>query len=129
MDYNKYEPEPERNKHPAVWQEVLQSLRQRPDVPSTLLRDMQQRDDFGRQKYGTPLQPFNGRNPIIDAYQEALDLVVYTKQAVIEATKNSRHPLSLRGPKLVLIHLAAIQCAINLRRVLDEGGGNASTVS
>lgn len=35
-------------------------------------------------KYGTPLQANNGRNPLIDAYQEALDLCVYLRQEIEE---------------------------------------------
>lgn len=46
--------------------------------------DMRQRDAEGRRKYDTPLQAFNGRRPLVDAYQEALDLVVYLRQAVEE---------------------------------------------
>lgn len=41
-------------------------------------------DKFGRRKYGTPLQPFNGRDPLVDAYQEVLDLAVYLRQAIWE---------------------------------------------
>jgi hypothetical protein len=33
-----------------------------------------------------PLQAHNGRNALIDAYQEALDLVVYLRQAIEEQT-------------------------------------------
>lgn len=38
------------------------------------------RDALARE----PLQPHNGRNALIDAYQEALDLVVYLRQALEE---------------------------------------------
>jgi hypothetical protein len=120
MDCTRYEPEPLKNEHPAVWQEIIEALKGRSDVPASLLADMQRRDDFGRQKYHTPLQPFNGRNPIMDAYQEALDLVAYTKQAVMESTKNYQNSLFLsKDPRLTLVHLAAVQCAIHLRQILD----------
>lgn len=49
-----------------------------------VIADMQERDRVGRERYGTPLQAFNGRDPLIDAYQEALDLVVYLRQAIEE---------------------------------------------
>lgn len=39
---------------------------------------------MGEQKYGTRLQTFNGRNALIDAYQEALDLVMYLRQKFLE---------------------------------------------
>lgn len=67
---NSPEPDPVRNSQPPVWPMVIV--------------DMNRRDHEGRAKYGTPLQPFNGRDPLIDAYQEALDLVVYLRQAIYE---------------------------------------------
>lgn len=46
--------------------------------------DIEERNAMGIAKYGTPLQVFNGRDPLVDAYQEALDLVVYLRQAIEE---------------------------------------------
>lgn len=64
------EPDPIPNTEPAVW-ELVQ-------------RDMMARNGFGIAKYGTPLQPNNGRNALKDAYEEALDLCVYLRQALYE---------------------------------------------
>jgi hypothetical protein len=64
------QPAPEPNDRPAAWDLVL--------------ADMRARDAEGRRKYGTPLQPFNGRDALVDAYQEALDLAVYLRQAIYE---------------------------------------------
>jgi len=55
-----------------------------PAVWGLVMADMVNRDKFGEQKYGTRLQPFNGRDPLIDAYQEALDLIVYLRQMIYE---------------------------------------------
>ena len=49
-----------------------------------VIQDMQARDQLGRRKYGVPLQPYNGRDALKDAYQEALDLCVYLRQALYE---------------------------------------------
>lgn len=49
-----------------------------------VIADMKERDHVGRERYGTPLQTHNGRDPLVDAYQEALDLVVYLRQAIEE---------------------------------------------
>lgn len=49
-----------------------------------VIADMHERDQVGRQRYGTPLQAHNGRDALVDAYQEALDLVVYLRQAIEE---------------------------------------------
>lgn len=64
------EPAPVANAQPAVWPLVMV--------------DMAERDKFGREKYGTPLQPHNGRDALKDAYQEALDLAVYLRTAIFE---------------------------------------------
>jgi len=46
--------------------------------------DLRRRKEYGTRKYGTPLQAFNGRNPLLDAYEEVLDLAVYLKQRLVE---------------------------------------------
>lgn len=53
-------------------------------VNDAVIADMQFRSLQGIAKYGTELKSFNGRDPLIDAYQEALDLAVYLKQALLE---------------------------------------------
>lgn len=64
------QPPPVPNDRPAVWDLVV--------------ADMAERDRVGRARYGTPLQPNNGRDALVDAYQEALDLAVYLRQAIFE---------------------------------------------
>jgi len=49
-----------------------------------VIEDMKARDQFGRAKYGVPVLAGNGRDALVDAYQEALDLVVYLRQAIEE---------------------------------------------
>ena len=58
------------NHHPASWDLVL--------------ADMAKRDAEGLRKYGTRLQPHNGRDQLQDAYEEALDLAVYLRTALYE---------------------------------------------
>ena len=60
-----------------------------------VIADMRERDHVGRERYGTPLQVNNGRDALIDAYQEALDLVVYLRQA-IEERKHAAIPTTLK---------------------------------
>lgn len=64
------QPAPVHNNLPAVWQLVRQ--------------DMIERDQLGRERYGVPLQPHNGRDALVDAYQEILDAAVYLRQAIYE---------------------------------------------
>lgn len=53
-------------------------------VTDAVVADMIQRREHGRAKYGTELMSHNGRDALADAYQEALDLAVYLKQALLE---------------------------------------------
>lgn len=53
-------------------------------VQTTVIRDLETRTAVGIERYGTGLQPFNGRDALRDAYEEALDLAVYLKQVLIE---------------------------------------------
>ena len=49
-----------------------------------VIEDMHARDQTGRERYGVPLQAGNGRDALRDAYEEALDLAVYLRQAIAE---------------------------------------------
>lgn len=67
------QPSPKPNNHQATW--------------ALVISDMVNRNNIGVAKYGTPLQPFNGRNSLQDAYEEVLDLAVYLKNAIVESEK------------------------------------------
>ena len=49
-----------------------------------VLSDLLARDTVGQKKYKTSLKTNNGRDALMDAYQEALDLCMYLKQAIME---------------------------------------------
>ena len=70
QNLSKPEPAPKPNGNPHLW--------------SLVIRDMLDRNSAGVEKYGTPLQAGNGRDALMDAYQEALDLCVYLRQAIEE---------------------------------------------
>jgi hypothetical protein len=53
------------------------------DLPSCwdlVIAEMHHRDRIGRERYGTPLQPLNGRNSLRDVSEELLDAIVYMRQ-------------------------------------------------
>jgi len=103
-------PVPERPDLPVVWDLVLEDVLQRYRPPacfmldeqkvyvnvlrlaqglaatlgSDVIADMRERDATGRARYGTPLQPHNGREALKDAYQELLDAAVYLRQHLYE---------------------------------------------
>lgn len=53
-------------------------------VTEAVIEDLKERTRQGVIKYGRPLETFNGRNALVDAYQEALDLCQYLKQRLME---------------------------------------------
>lgn len=54
------------------------------EVADLVLADMVERKKIGMERYGVPLQPFNGRDALWDAYEEVLDLAVYLRQRIEE---------------------------------------------
>ena len=53
-----------------------------------VLADMVERAAMGVIKHGMPLQTDNGRDALWDAYQEAMDLCMYLRQAILEQEKS-----------------------------------------
>lgn len=61
-------------------------------VVDKVLVDVSIRTDAGHRKYGTYLRTNNGRDALVDAYQEAIDLVMYLAQAIMERDEqNGQH--------------------------------------
>jgi hypothetical protein len=76
---NTPQPEPGAGEGAEVWPTITENTNLA--LPEWLAVDMRERNRIGTAKYGTPLRVWNGRHPVIDAYQEALDLIVYVQQA------------------------------------------------
>jgi len=76
------EPAPTAGSGPDLWPQVIQRHHGEP----AFTRAAVERHRFGVEKYGRGLKAYNGRNAIVDALQEALDLVVYLEQVKCEAT-------------------------------------------
>lgn len=82
-----------------------------PGMESNVVQDLEARKKMGLEKYGTVLQAFNGRDAIMDAYQETLDLTAYLKQAIIE------NPGDLSLPT---IYSRVLEVALFLRRRIES---------
>lgn len=67
------QPEPAPNALPAA-----------PAIWDLVVADMKERDVMGAAKYGVRLKAGDGRDSLVDAYQEALDLAVYLRKAIEE---------------------------------------------
>ncbi|NMO52002.1 hypothetical protein HH310_12440 [Actinoplanes sp. TBRC 11911] len=66
----------------------------RATVQGLVREDLRTRERIGVERYGTPLQPHNGRDALRDAYEEALDLACYLRQAIAERTSDFVSKLS-----------------------------------
>ena len=99
------QPPPVANSSKPVWELVIADIKNAYDKQTKVLlsgemgkrladivvADMRDRDRVGRERYGTPLQAHNGRDALVDAYQECLDAVVYLRQAHEEMDRHAAH--------------------------------------
>lgn len=65
-------------------EQPLPTVNGRADVQSRVILDIRNRRELGRKRYGTALQPFNGRDALRDLYEELLDATMYTRQTMME---------------------------------------------
>ena len=57
-------------------------------VYKQVIKDLHERAEIGKNTYGTFLKTNNGRDALVDAYQEALDLCLYLRQEIMERDEN-----------------------------------------
>lgn len=55
-----------------------------PAMQDLVIADIEERKQVGLERYGTLLQTHNGRDFLQDAYEEALDLVMYLRGCIEE---------------------------------------------
>lgn len=67
------------------------------NIVDLVIADLKTRAEIGEKKYGQKLKAFNGRNALIDAYQESLDLAQYLKQRIVEEGKNNAGTVSTQS--------------------------------
>jgi len=65
-------------------EQQMPSTNSHPYMQNLVSKDMQDRLALGIERYGTGLQPFNGRDMLRDAYEEVLDLAVYIRGIMYE---------------------------------------------
>lgn len=58
------------------------------DIGELVKKDIEERLKIGKRKYGERLKSFNGRDALIDAYQEAIDLTLYLRQSIEERSQS-----------------------------------------
>jgi len=71
------------SKKPAIHKEPPPAGKGTP-ITDMVIADLVERKEFGTAKYGEPLMAFNGRDPLVDLYQELIDAVMYVRQYMTE---------------------------------------------
>lgn len=66
-----------------------------PAMQDLVIADIEERKAIGIERYGQLLKAHTGRDPLIDAYQEALDLCIYLRQVVYERDHPKPHAYEL----------------------------------
>jgi hypothetical protein len=96
----------------------LEQMVDDPELVEALDADLDDRVQVGFHRYGTRLQTFNGRDFLVDAYQEALDLAMYTRGAILEQDGPGPDGAESQDELWDLYHLAwqAIVCARKMLR-------------
>ena len=100
------------------------------DVISLVLSDMRERDVVGEQRHGVRLTSGNGRDHLVDAYQELLDSCVYLMNELDEhgvglATQLAADVFPDKTQRWYLhdvqqLCLSQIRSSIHLRAVMEE---------
>lgn len=111
--------------HDLIIEEELPNYDRMPnaDILPLLADDLRYRRDFGLEKYGTLLQDDNGRDALLDAYHEGLDLMVYLKQA----TRNPAYEEDRGQLRFLLSH--AIANSMCLRKMIQGKHPNQTVQS
>lgn len=102
-----------------VWENVLQDFKVRyedalqgiddvgKETAWNVVNDMRARDKLGRERYGTPLTVNNGRDQLVDAYQELLDGAAYLRAAWLE------------GHQVRDVYYAQLDVIMKIRMMID----------
>jgi hypothetical protein len=106
------QPKPKANTEVASWDYVLRDISTMSlDNAYALVNDIKIRDSMGEKKYGTRLQPHNGRDTLRDAYEESLDLTVYLMTSLRE------------GEPVYLLYRQSLRATYELRMMLLRRSG------
>lgn len=73
----------------------------RPAIQDLVLADIAERKRLGIERYGRALQPHNGRDALVDAYQEVLDLAMYVRQEIEERRDAAAEGAAAEREKIV----------------------------
>lgn len=99
------------------------------DITDKVFNDIDARLTLGLKRYGTALQPFNGRDALRDAYEELLDALAYAHQIRMESLAlDVAYPqpyvVKLPDNEWELVHIRNLEnAAMFLRRCMYKRDG------
>lgn len=88
-------------------------------VTDLVISDLRARREGGKKKYGTELKTHNGRDPLLDLYQELHDALVYCRQALAERDERVQ---------IVLTKKAAAKLVQDLNDLVLGNGGAPNSI-
>lgn len=69
---------------PKIKDQPMPNASDSPAMQDLVIADIEERKQIGLERYGQLLKAHTGRDALVDAYQEALDLCMYLRQAIYE---------------------------------------------
>jgi hypothetical protein len=123
------QPPPKATGRRPAWDLVIEHVEGRrsalPTAVDRVIMDMRERDQIGRARYNTPLTSGNGRDHLIDCYQESLDMVAYLAAELDEHGISPDGLIEVRAPRSA--HLVRVQAIlwdhvrtiVQLRELID----------
>lgn len=81
-----------------------------------LINDIEARKAIGIRRYGQTLKAFDGRDNLLDAYHEAIDLVVYLRKDIYEQQGGPLH------------YMKALEILAWLRKRLHDRDGDIERI-
>jgi len=101
MTLNAEQPAPKATDRRPAWELVIEFVQAKwpgadteDETMKAFIVDMRERDRIGRERYGVPLTADNGRDHLVDAFQECLDLMVYLRAWLDERGRDpAREPI------------------------------------
>lgn len=113
------QPLPKRGIGPSMHDLAIDDLRQHrlSAVAERALADLAERKRIGLERYGQPLQAYNGRDASLDLYQELQDAVVYARQWLEEQVAGD---LDLWREVTDDLYRPLLAMLLRVRRLRDE---------
>ena len=100
-----------QHQHPEEWKNddsIRASVRR-------VVDDMRARDAVGRERYGVPLTAGNGRDSLVDAYQELLDGAAYLRTELEQTTMSAAELGHLQA-----VYRRTLDSVLTVRWLLDR---------